>query len=122
MFGHIYFEIHADDIKRAISFYENIFGWNFQKAEDTPVDYWRIETGGTRGGLLKRPDIAPPPECGTNAFVCSIEVDSFEKISDKITTSGGSVVIPKFWIPKVCWQGYFRDTEENIFGIFQVDQ
>jgi hypothetical protein len=24
-------------------------------------------------------------------------------------------------VPGVCWQGYFLDTESNVFGIFQPD-
>lgn len=121
MNGHIYFEIHADNPQRAANFYSEVFGWSFDKAEDTPVEYWRITTGGSRGGLLKRSNKTPPPGCGTNAFVCSVEVNNFDQISEKITDRGGQIIIPKFWIPKVCWQGYFNDTENNIFGIFQVD-
>lgn len=80
MSGHLYFEIQVDDMHRAAEFYEGIFGWQFEKAqEDQPVEYWRINTGGTRGGLLQRPAETPPPECGTNAFVCSIEVDDFDE-------------------------------------------
>src|ERR671926_288044 len=53
--GHIYFEIQADDPARAISFYSRVFGWKFEELKGLPVPYWRIETGGSRGGLLKRP-------------------------------------------------------------------
>ena len=53
--GHIYFEIHADEPKRAINFYSRVFGWKFSEVPGLPVPYWTIETGGSRGGLLKRP-------------------------------------------------------------------
>lgn len=53
--GHIYFEIHADNPKRAIDFYSQTFGWKFSEIKGLPVEYWTIETGGSRGGLLKRP-------------------------------------------------------------------
>jgi len=33
----------------------------------------------------------------------------------------GVVALPKFAVPKTCWQGYFLDAEGNTFGIFQVD-
>ena len=62
MDGPSYFEIQADDTHRAIGFYREIFGWTFTKARELPVEYWRIETGGARGGLLKRPAPAPPPQ------------------------------------------------------------
>ena len=52
-------EIQADDLRRALRFYEEIFGWKFSKAEGLPVEYWRIETNGPRGGLLQRPAKVP---------------------------------------------------------------
>ncbi len=122
MNGHLYFEIQADDTQRAVEFYKSVFGWKFERAEGLPVEYWRIETGGSRGGLLKRPAQPPPPECGTNAFVCSIEVESFDATAQKIAGVNGKVALPKFAIPGTCWQGYFVDTEGNTFGIFKVDE
>jgi predicted enzyme related to lactoylglutathione lyase len=121
MRGPSYFEIQADDTARAVNFYNQVFGWKFTKAHGLPIEYWRIETGGSRGGLLKRPAKTPPPMSGTNAFVCSIEVDDFHAVAKIILTLGGIVAMPKFAVPKTCWQGYFIDTEGNTFGIFQVD-
>ena len=86
-----------------------------------PVEYWRIATDGMRGGLVKRPAPVPPQQSGTNAFVCSIEVENFDAIASKITHHGGQVALPKFAVPGVCWQGYFIDIDGNTFGIFQVD-
>ena len=116
-----YFEIQADDTGRAVGFYKGVFGWKFAEAHGLPVEYWRIETDGGRGGLLKRPAQPPPPECGTNAFVCSIEVEDFDDKAREILSLGGKVALPKFAVPGTCWQGYFVDTEGNTFGIFQVD-
>jgi predicted enzyme related to lactoylglutathione lyase len=117
----IYFEIQADDVKRAAVFYQNIFDWKFGKNPGAPVEYWDIETGGSRGGLLQRPAQTPQPGHGTNAFVCSFEVDDFDEVARKILSSGGQVALEKFPIPGRCWQGYFIDTEGNTFGIFEVD-
>ena len=116
-----YFEIQADDCKRASHFYSQIFGWKFTKIEGLPVEYWRIETQGQRGGLLRRPAPTPPPQSGTNAFVTSMQVENFDAVAAKITQAGGIVALPKFAVPGTCWQGYFVDTEGNTFGIFQVD-
>jgi predicted enzyme related to lactoylglutathione lyase len=116
-----YFEIQADDIQRARSFYGQVFGWKFTKADGLPVEYWRIETEGPRGGLLKRPAQTPPSGYGTNAFVCSMEVGHFDGTAQKIKELGGTIALPKFAVPGVCWQGYFHDLEGNVFGIFQAD-
>lgn len=122
MNGHFYFEIQVDDIQRAISFYKSAFGWKFEPADGAPIEYWRIETGGARGGLLQRPAPAPPPQSGTNAFVCSIEVADFDKTAQSLVNLGAQIALPKFAVPGVCWQGYFVDPEGNTFGIFQVDE
>jgi len=116
-----YFEIQADDPNRAVRFYREIFGWKFDKLEGLPIEYWRIETSGPRGGLLKRPAKTPPPEHGTNAFVCSMEVASFDDMAAKVASHGGQVAMPKFAVAGICWQGYFIDPEGNTFGIFQPD-
>ncbi len=119
----IYFEIQADDVNRASGFYTTVFGWKFSEVKGLPIPYWHIETGsGSGGGLLKRPAERPPAQCGANAFVCSFEVDDFDRKSAKILSLGGVVAVRKFCVPGKCWQGYFIDTEGNTFGIFEVDE
>ncbi len=116
-----YFEIQAEEPEKAVKFYTDIFEWKFIKDPNIPIDYWRIEMAGIYGGLLKRPAKIPTPPSGTNAFVCSVEVEDFDKTAEKILEAGGKVALPKFAVPGKCWQGYFLDTEDNTFGLFQVD-
>jgi predicted enzyme related to lactoylglutathione lyase len=116
-----YFEIQADNVTRASRFYADAFGWKFTKAVGLPVEYWRIETDGLRGGLLQRSAKTLPPEHGTNAFVSSIEVENIDNTAQKLSQLGAKLALPKFAVPGVCWQAYFLDTESNLFGIFQVD-
>jgi predicted enzyme related to lactoylglutathione lyase len=129
----MYFEIQADEPQRAIEFYSTVFGWNFTEVPGLPIPYWLIRTAPDRagehephihgqGGLLKRPAKTPPPQCGTNAFVCSFEVKSFDQTAERILKLGGIVALAKFPVPGKCWQGYFLDTEANAFGIFEVDE
>jgi predicted enzyme related to lactoylglutathione lyase len=118
----IYFEIQADDVARARQFYSAVFGWNFSSVPGLPIEYWHIEVGDMGGGLLQRPAPRPPAQSGTNAFVCSFQVKSFDDTAKTILNAGGSVAMPKFPVPGKCWQGYFVDTEGNAFGIFQVDE
>jgi predicted enzyme related to lactoylglutathione lyase len=117
-----YFEIQSSDPERDIDFYKSIFDWKFIREEYVPIEYYRIETNSINGGLLKRPAKIPPVESSTNAFVCSVQVDNFDKVSDLIQKKGGQVALPKFAIPSRCWQGYFIDMDNNTFGIFEVDE
>jgi uncharacterized protein len=119
--ANIYFEIQADDPARAAKFYSAIFGWTFSEVTNAPIQYWRIAGNGVMGGMLKRPAKRPPAECAQNAFVCSFEVQKFDPVGEQIVKQGGVVALPKFYIPKTCWQGYFVDTEGNTFGIFEIE-
>lgn len=116
-----YFEIQADDLGKASNFYKEVFGWEFEKVKGLPIEYMRIKAGRSNGGLLKRPVKTPPPEYGTNAFVCSMEVKNFDESEKKILNLGGITALPKFAVPGTCWQGYFIDLDGNTFGIFQPD-
>lgn len=116
-----FFEIQATEPEKSVKFYREVFNWQFTKQVGMPIEYWRIDTDGIRGGLLKRPAQVPPPESGTNAYVCSIEVADFDETAGRILQRGGQVALPKFAVPGVCWQGYFIDLDGNTFGISQVD-
>lgn len=117
----VYFEIQANDPQKSIEFYTNVFDWNFIKQDGLPIEYYRIETSGIEGGMFKRPAETPPLNCGTNAFTCTMEVENFDTMADKIIQNGGQIAMPKFAIPGRCWQGYFLDSDHNVFGIFQID-
>ncbi|MCH7336357.1 VOC family protein [Acinetobacter sp. NIPH 2699] len=118
----IYFEIQSSNPQRDTAFYESTFGWKFEKVEDLPIEYYRIETDGIHGSLLQRPVATPPTECGTNAFTCTIEVANFDETAAKILSLGGIIAMDKFAIPNRCWQGYFLDLDNNVFGICEMDE
>jgi uncharacterized protein len=117
----VYFEIQSNDPQKCIDFYHNVFEWEFVKQEGLPIEYYRINTQGMEGGMFKRPAETPPLKCGTNAFTCTIQVENFDEISEKIIANGGIIAMPKFAIPGMSWQGYFLDSDHNLFGIFEVD-
>ena len=117
-----YFEIQSSDVLRKIKFYAAIFDWKFTKQEFAPIEYYDIKTNGMNGGLLKRPAKIPSPEQGTNAYVCSIQVENFDGTCELILSNGGQIALPKFAIPGRCWQGYFSDLDNNTVGIFEVNE
>lgn len=124
----VHFEIQADDCERAIKFYKDIFGWEFIKWDGSPTPYWMLMTApkdskepGINGGLLLRPTKVPPKECGTNSYVCTVQVENYDEAEKKIIAAGGIVAMPKFAIPGMAWQGYYIDTEGNTFGLHQAD-
>jgi predicted enzyme related to lactoylglutathione lyase len=117
-----YFEIQASSPKELVAFYQDVFGWSFKKDDHIPIDYFRTtNTEGVMGAILQRPAKTPPTEYGTNAYTCSMQVGSFDATAEKIMAAGGKVAMPKFAVPGRCWQGYFIDTDNNVFGIFEAD-
>ncbi|MBI2120644.1 MAG: VOC family protein [Parcubacteria group bacterium] len=123
----VHFEIQADDPERAMQFYRDVFDWTFERWGEQ--QYWMVMTAekgstepGINGGLLPRPAKPPPKECGTNAFVCTVQVENFDETAKKIEAAGGLVAMPKFALLKIAWQGYFIDTEGNTFGVYQPDE
>jgi uncharacterized protein len=123
----VHFEIQADDLERAKQFYGAALDWSFEDySAMTGSPYWGISTGpddqsGINGGILQRPVSAPAPEQGTNAYVCTVQVDDYDATERKILDAGGRVALPKTALVGMAWQGYYLDTEGNTFGIHQPD-
>jgi uncharacterized protein len=124
----VHFEIQAEQPERAATFYREVFGWTIEKWPGVPMDYWVVMTAekdskepGINGGLLPRPAKTPPQGHGTNAFVCTVQVENFDETAKKIEAAGGIVAMPKFALVGAAWQGYFLDTEGNTFGVHQPD-
>lgn len=118
----VHFEIGADDLGRAIAFYQNVFRWTIKKWEGVNADYWLIATGpkqepGIDGGLVKRE--IPGAGDRFSAYLCTIAVDNIDEMSKKIADNGGLIVKPKYEIMGVGWLAYCKDTEGNLFNIMQ---
>lgn len=117
-----YFEIQAAEPETLVAFYKNVFGWDFVKDELIPIKYYRMtETTGIMGAILQRPVATPPVGGGTNAFTCSVQVENFDEVAAKVMENGGQVAMEKFAVPGRCWQGYFLDSDNNVFGVYQPD-
>ncbi|MEO5927053.1 MAG: VOC family protein [Patescibacteria group bacterium] len=122
-----HFEIHAENPERAIEFYTKIFGWKITKWEGGQMEYWMVETGGREeagginGGLVRRTGPAPANDGPISGYVCTMTVESYDDMHEKILANGGSVALPKMALVGMAWQGYYKDTEGNCIGIHQPD-
>lgn len=124
----IHFEIHVENMDRAKDFYSDVFGWTYEDYSDyAGMPYFGVITGdenepGINGALMQRQ--GPPPEVGQvlNGYVCTMGVDDYDLTEKKILNNGGIEAMPKTALPGMAWQGYYLDTEGNIFGIHQPDE
>ncbi len=111
----VHFELSADDPKRAMKFYENVFGWKFLHWGDQ--EYWLASTGdekemGINGAIQPRRPESPP-------VVNTISVTHLDESIKKIQENGGRVITDKMEIPNVGIIVYFEDTEGNTHGLMQ---
>ncbi|MGP9683040.1 VOC family protein [Brachybacterium sp. AOP3-A1-3] len=123
----VHFEIHAADPQRAVAFYAEVFGWT---SEDWSAfagsPYFGLSTGtgvmGIDGAILGRPT-GENPEVGGPVMgaVITMGVADYDATATRILEAGGTEALPKYALPGMAWQGYFRDTENNVFGIHQPD-
>lgn len=120
----VHFEIHAADPERARNFYSSVFGWKIEQWGDIP--YWTITTGdddqpGVNGGLLPRRGPDPAPDAPVHGYVMTISVIDIDATIAAIEVNGGTVALPKDKMPGVGLLAYYKDTENNIFGILQPE-
>ena len=114
----MWFELPADDPKRAIAFYEKVFGWTIVKWEG-PFDYWQITTGpddqpGINGAIT-------PRMTREQVTTDTIAVESIDDSLEQIVAAGGTITQPKQAIPGIGYIAYCTDTEGNLFGVIQPD-
>jgi predicted enzyme related to lactoylglutathione lyase len=115
----IHFEMYTDDPERVRKFYQDVFGWQFNKWTG-PQEYWLVTTGGEgepgiNGGMMRpRPGQSP----GT---INTIGVPSLDQFIKKIEQQGGTICVPKMAIPGVGWLAYAQDPTGNVFGVLEPD-
>jgi predicted enzyme related to lactoylglutathione lyase len=121
----VHFEIHATDPEASRDFYEQVFGWAFQKWGDQP--YWMIFTGedgapGINGGLVPRQGGAPATGAPVNGFVVTVDVDDLDATLEAALKIGGEIRLPRMPVPGVGWLAYLADPDGNLFGVMQADE
>jgi predicted enzyme related to lactoylglutathione lyase len=118
----VHFHMPVDDMERARRFYMNIFGWDFQgtgypeyqlaTTVDTDENDIPKEPGAINGALYTRESPEEYPEI-------TIEVSSIEDYLKKIEKSGGKIITKKTPVKDLGFYAEFRDTENNIVGLWQ---
>jgi predicted enzyme related to lactoylglutathione lyase len=123
----VHFEIPADNPERATKFYRELFGWDIQKFEsEGGPEYWLISTvprdakgqptrPGVNGGLMRRQHPTHPP-------VNYVGVESVDEYVRKAKRLGAEEYMPKTPVKGMGWFAYLKDTEGNVFAIWEPDE
>lgn len=123
----VHFEVPADDLNRAKTFYQNVFGWDittmpmpgagdYTGATTTPVDETMTPTepGAINGALVPRDGVTAA------APVITIDVEDIDQALEQISAAGGSTVAPRTAIPGMGAFAYFKDSEGNVTGLWET--
>lgn len=121
----VHFEIHAADPQRSQDFYEQVFGWGFQRWGEQ--QYWTITTGpddvpGINGGMLPRQGAGPEQGAPANAFVVTVGVEDLDRTLEDALKLGAEVRYPRMPVPGVGWLAYIADPDGNLLGVLQPDE
>ena len=117
----VWFDIPADDLDRAKSFYGKLFGWKITEFPGMPGGrkYFHIDTGGPDaspdGGMLAR---NYPGEPITNYII----VPSVTKAAAKVQKLGGKICRPKTAVPQMGYFVFCEDTEGNMFALWERNE
>lgn len=116
-----HFDLPADDLERAKTFYEKLFGWKFTAVTGMPMPYYLIETADLKGKKSVGGGIGPrgAPD---QKIVNYMGVKSVEEHIEKVKSLGGSVTMPKTAVPGWGYLAVCTDTEGNIFGLWEEDK
>jgi predicted enzyme related to lactoylglutathione lyase len=110
-----WFEIPVNDMKRASSFYEQVFAVELQPLElanGLKMSLFPEEADSTSGALCYYPDFY---KTGTQGPLIYLSAEpSIDKVLSRVVEAGGKVVIPKNQIsPERGFMAVFEDTEGN---------
>lgn len=114
----VWFDVPADNIKRAQKFYSGLFGWKIKPFHGMK-DFMEIDTAGPdaspNGGLSQRKGPG-------QTIVNYVSVESVDKYIAKIEKLGGKICVPKTAVPQMGYFAVCQDTENNGFGLWEINQ
>lgn len=118
-----HFAIECNDVERAKSFYEQVFGWVIRPWG--PPGFYQIFTGtaadpGVLGALQERQ--APLTGSGSTGVQPTFGVEDLAPVVRAVEAQGGRIVMPEFRIEGVGNLIYFEDTEGNRIGAMKYDR
>ena len=122
----VHFEIPADDLARAKTFYRQLFDWQVQDwtmpdghvyvgvrtVEIDETTYVPKEPGAINGGIVQRSAVSRTPQVTVN-------VASIDEHLERVKGAGGQVLKGKTSVGDMGYYAYVSDTEGNLLGLWE---
>jgi uncharacterized protein len=114
-----WFDLHVDNMERAIAFYEAVFQQRLEPIGDPTGETamrgfpTNMKAYGASGALVKSPHARP----GVGGTMVYFSVDDCAVEEARVVAASGAVVRSKFSIGEFGRVTLCRDTEGNLFGL-----
>ena len=111
-----WFDIPAEDINRAVNFYNNVFGTSLQVMDFNGINMAMFsDNQNITGGAIVQTDFNSPSETGTTVYFF---VDDLDGTLSKVDGAGGIILQPKTMISEEHgFYGLIKDSEGNRVGL-----
>ncbi len=113
----VHFDLPAEDLQRAASFYGRLFGWKFERMPG-PIEYFGITTFDGQGRPSLGGGMGKKNEWDTG-ITNYVGVDSVENTLIKLVELGGKIVLPRTEVGEFGYLAVCVDTERNKFGLWE---
>jgi uncharacterized protein len=110
----VHVEIAAADADRAQGFWSGVFGWEVGPPMSPEMDYRMFRTGEDQGGAI----FAAEEQGNLRVY---FDTDDIDATRLKIQELGGEAEA-KMPVPGYGWFAACRDTEGNVFSLWQSDE
>ena len=112
----VHFEIPAEQPEALVTFYRDLFGWKFEKAEIPGPEYWLCDTGsdgpGINGAVMQRQHPQQP-------WMNYVDVANIDAALERATVLGATVALPRTAVPGVGAYAAIIDPQGNLCGLWE---
>ena len=118
MAGHkiVHIEISAKDRKALSKFYQDVFDWEIEHADE--MNYTTFKAGdGVAGGFNPVTNEYP---AGTVTIY--IDTEDVTKSLQAVERAGGKILVPESDIPGIGKFGLFQDPQGNMIGLYKANR
>ncbi len=115
-----WFEIYVDDMPRAKTFYEAVFGATLEQLQAGELEMWafpmQVNQSGASGSLVKMPGFS----AGRNSVIIYFSSENCEHEEARVVAAGGKIEKPKMSIGQYGFISLVYDTEGNMIGLHSM--
>ena len=111
-------ELGTRDPYAAQTFYSSLLGWEFERMDAGPIEYWTVGISGRQNGGMRRMGDETPPDVPPHWLVY-FAVEDIEAATSVVADGGGQTIVPKTDAGPGNAFAVLSDPSGATFGLFQ---